>query len=71
MSLPPLDNLVRVGKLKAEPAAQLEFEGLVRSGTIQRLGRFSAAQSSHRQSASSKGCGRCGNLAGSARPAAR
>jgi hypothetical protein len=28
----PLDNLVRIGKLKAEPPARVEFEGLVRSG---------------------------------------
>lgn len=34
MSLPPLDNLVRIGKLKAEPATQVEFEGLVRSGEV-------------------------------------
>ena len=32
MSLAPLDNLVRAGKLKAEPAAQAEIEGLLRSG---------------------------------------
>jgi hypothetical protein len=27
-----LDNLVRIGKLKAEPAAQAELDGLMRSG---------------------------------------
>jgi hypothetical protein len=32
MSLAPLDNLVRSGQLKAEPSAQAEFDGLVRSG---------------------------------------
>ena len=32
MSLGPLDNLVRSGQLKVEPAAQAEFDGLVRSG---------------------------------------
>ena len=32
MSLAPLDNLVRSGQLKAEPAAQAEIDGLVRSG---------------------------------------
>ncbi|MFH1604259.1 MAG: hypothetical protein ABIH03_10175 [Pseudomonadota bacterium] len=34
MSLAPLDNLVRVGQLKAEPPAQTEFDGLLRSGKI-------------------------------------
>lgn len=34
MSSPPLDNLVRIGQLKAEPPAQAEFEGLVRSGQV-------------------------------------
>lgn len=32
MSLKPLDNLVRVGQLKAEPVARSEFEGLLVSG---------------------------------------
>ena len=32
MSHPQLDNLVRIGKLKAEPPVQEELEGLVRSG---------------------------------------
>lgn len=32
MSLSPLDNLVRSGQLKAEPAAQAELDGLLRSG---------------------------------------
>ena len=32
MSHPQLDNLVRIGRLKAEPAAESEFQGLVRSG---------------------------------------
>lgn len=36
MSHPQLDNLVRIGKLKAEPPGQGELEGLVRSG-IHRL----------------------------------
>lgn len=30
----PLDNLVQIGKLKAEPSAQVEFDGLVRSGSV-------------------------------------
>ncbi|MGP1665190.1 MAG: hypothetical protein ACTS5I_04620 [Rhodanobacter sp.] len=34
MSLSPLDNLVRIGRLKAEPAAQTEFDGLLRSGKV-------------------------------------
>lgn len=34
MSLAPLDNLVRIGQLKAEPAAQTEFDGLLRSGKV-------------------------------------
>lgn len=33
MPLPELDNLVRIGKLKAEPPEQSELAGLVRSGT--------------------------------------
>ena len=32
MSLPALDNLVRTGTLKAEPAEPREFDNLVRSG---------------------------------------
>jgi hypothetical protein len=32
MSLPPLDNLVRIRQLKTEPAAQAELDGLLRSG---------------------------------------
>lgn len=34
MPLPPLDNLVRIGQLKAEPPAQAEFDGLVRPGQV-------------------------------------
>lgn len=34
MALSPLDNLVRIGTLKAEPPAQAEFDGLVRSGLV-------------------------------------
>ena len=30
---PQLDNLVRIGRLKTEPAAREEIQGLVRSGT--------------------------------------
>jgi hypothetical protein len=33
MSLAELDNLVRIGQFKAEPGAQAEVDGLVRSGT--------------------------------------
>ena len=36
MSHPQLDNLVRIGQLKAEPAAASELRGLARSG-IRRL----------------------------------
>jgi hypothetical protein len=32
MSHSKLDNLVRIGKLKAEPSAEKEFQGLLRSG---------------------------------------
>jgi hypothetical protein len=34
--MPPdqLDNLVRIGKLKIEPPAQVELDGLIRSGTV-------------------------------------
>lgn len=34
MPLPQLDNLVRTGGLKAEPAAEAEITGLVRSGMV-------------------------------------
>ena len=34
MSTSPLDNLVRIGQLKAEPPAQAEFDGLLRSGQV-------------------------------------
>jgi hypothetical protein len=34
MPLPQLDNLVRTGQLKAEPGAQAEIDGLIRSGTV-------------------------------------
>lgn len=32
MTSSPLDNLVRIGKLKIEPPAQTEIDGLMRSG---------------------------------------
>ncbi len=32
MSLPTLDNLVRIRQLKAEPGTQIEVDGLLRSG---------------------------------------
>jgi hypothetical protein len=34
MPLPSLDNLVRIGKLKAEPPAPSEIQGLIRSGMV-------------------------------------
>lgn len=34
MNTSPLDNLVRIGQLKAEPPAQAEFDGLLRSGQV-------------------------------------
>ena len=34
MSLPELDNLVRIGKLKEEEPSQVEFDGLIRSGLL-------------------------------------
>ena len=34
MRSPELENLVRVGSLKAEPGTQTEFDGLLRSGRI-------------------------------------
>ena len=43
MSIPQLDNLVRIGKLKVEPPGQNEVEGLVRSGLL-RLGDAEHAQ---------------------------
>ncbi len=36
MTHPQLDNLVRIGRLKSEPAADEEIEGLIRSG-VRRL----------------------------------
>jgi hypothetical protein len=35
MPLAPLDNLVRSGQLKLEPAARSEIDGLTRSGQVQ------------------------------------
>ncbi len=43
MSHPQLDNLVRIGQLKAEPAAQGELEGLLRSG-VRRLADASRSE---------------------------
>ena len=34
MPSPQLDNLVKIGKLKAEPPAQAELDGLIHSGTV-------------------------------------
>ncbi len=34
MSLPELDNLVRIGKLKEEAPSQIEIDGLIRSGKV-------------------------------------
>lgn len=34
MTSSPLDNLARIGKLKAEPPAQAELDGLARSGRV-------------------------------------
>lgn len=34
MTSSALDNLVRIGKLKAEPPAQAELDGLIRSGLV-------------------------------------
>lgn len=34
MTSPELENLVRIGSLKAEPATQVEFDGLIRSGNV-------------------------------------
>lgn len=34
MTSSPLDNLVRIGQLKIESPAQVEFDGLVRSGRV-------------------------------------
>lgn len=34
MPLPELDNLVRIGKLKAEPPASSELAGLLHSGSV-------------------------------------
>jgi hypothetical protein len=30
----PLDNLVKIGKLKLEPPVQAELDGLIRSGSV-------------------------------------
>jgi len=34
MPLSPMDNLVRIGQLKAERPAQAELDGLIRSGRV-------------------------------------
>jgi hypothetical protein len=41
----PLDNLVRIGQLKAEPPAQSEFDGLVRSGRVRLVDAMNATLS--------------------------
>ena len=33
MTIPELENLVRVGQVKSEPCAQTEFDGLLRAGS--------------------------------------
>jgi len=33
MTIPELENLVRVGQVKSEPCAQSEFDGLLRAGS--------------------------------------
>jgi hypothetical protein len=43
MTRPQLDNLARIGKLKAEPPGRGELEGLVRSG-VRRLGDAERAE---------------------------
>src|SRR3990172_9528527 len=43
MSHPQLDNLARIGKLRAEPPAEGEITGLVRSG-VRRLGDAERAE---------------------------
>jgi hypothetical protein len=45
MTSSPLDNLVRAGKLKTEPPAQAEFDGLVRSGQVRLADAANAALS--------------------------
>ena len=45
MTSSPLDNLVRIGKLKVEPPAQAEFDGLLRSGLVRLRDAESAALS--------------------------
>lgn len=39
----PLENLVRIGQLKVEVPAQMEFEGLVRSGRVRLKDAHNAA----------------------------
>ena len=34
MTVSPLDNLVRIGQLKAEPSARAEIDGLIHSGLV-------------------------------------
>src|SRR3546814_3528162 len=45
MPLPPQDNGVRVGQLKAEPPAQAKVDGLVRSGQVRLADAANAALS--------------------------
>jgi hypothetical protein len=45
MPLPPLDNLVRIGQLKAQPPAQAELDGLIRSGQVRLTDATNAALS--------------------------
>jgi hypothetical protein len=49
MPSPHLDNLVRIGQLKAEPSAQVEIDGLLRSGAARIKGCGERA-AQHRES---------------------
>ena len=66
MKRPNLENLVRIGQLKAEPPSRAEVEGLVRSGrhrlqdaendTLNLESRFDLAyNAAHRRSGSPRG----------------
>ena len=45
MSLPELDNLVRIGKLKKETPSQVEFDGLLCSGQLRLQDAYNKANS--------------------------
>ncbi len=49
MALPELDNLLRIGKLKAEPPAASELAGLLHSGIVRLADAQRVLDDAHRK----------------------